>query len=163
MYRFKTAPNLYNYFECFKWCCEHMPSPSESYDHIGTWGCNGEYVWWAYASGSTDPHRSDATSVLDLCHKEYKGVIGSSCMYSFSALTYNAPIIKSRFLPCFCVKCQRADFQNCFFRQYVGTMTPNTCNLKCILNMAETTNRTKKQRENAKKRTTARAKKLGLA
>jgi len=155
---FGNAPNLYNYHECYKWCCRYLPHPSISHAHTGTWGCNGEYVWWSYANGESDPYRSDATQTLDLRHREYPAVVGSSFKYSFSALSLNAQI-ESRLMPCFCLKCRNAEFNRCRFR-HLWRMKTDTCNLKRILSIHATKERSKKARDDAKERQKRRAERL---
>lgn len=150
---------MYNYHECYKWCRENLPRPSVTHAHTGTWGCNGEYVWWCYANGEADPYRSSATQTLDLRHKDYRGVPGSSCMYSFSAVSDDAPLVKSRLMPCFCSRCRNSEFHLCFFRR-LWRMNDNTCELKATLSIDETKERSKGAREKAKERKKRRAERI---
>ena len=79
-----------------------MAAPSPFHKHEGTWGCNGEYVWWAYSDGAAeDPHANDHTRI-DMRRKEYKAIQGSSEMYAFMAHRKQDTQLQCRFVMCFC-------------------------------------------------------------
>lgn len=152
---FRKAGNLYNYRRCFDWCTENMPHPSLGHTHEGTWGANGEFIWWAYSDGTKDDHQ-DLPSI-DIRYKQYRPFPGSDEKHSFEAKHGSDPIVEGRFVPCLCPACRVKDHKSCWYMHVSGEPEPKNCSHVRTFSVQQTLSRKAEAKEARQARLNARA------
>ena len=86
-----------------------MAKPSEDHSHRGTFGCNGEYIWRAYSSG-TDSNPENYP-VIDRALLDWQPIEGSNDLYAFRARHEDPsiPEMECWFVPCYCAASRDAN------------------------------------------------------